>query len=141
MGLNLNIDSDLIAETVRETIIASVAAGLDKKEQIVQELVKSIMSERVLAASGEKPRGYSTEKTCSLLEWNIRKALIELTKEEIANMLEEQKPQLRELIRKEFAKKNTQSDFVKMFLDSISTTLTSPYRASVNVAFSRKENY
>ncbi len=141
MGLNLNVDSELIANAVRETIIASVAAGLDKKEQIVQELVKSVMGERVLCDTGEKPRGYSSEKTCTLLEWNVRKALIGLTKEEIANMLEEQKPQLRELIRKEFAKKQTQSEFVKMFLDSLSSNLTSPYRSTVNVSFTRKENY
>ena len=72
MGLNLNVDSDLIAEAVKESIIAGIAAGLNNKEQIIQEFVKASLTERVLVEDGSKPRGSSSEKTCSRMEYNVR---------------------------------------------------------------------
>ena len=75
MGLNLSVDNDLVAEAAREAIVASIAASMSNKEQIVKEFVKSMLSERVLAENGEKPRGYSSERTCSRMEYCVRKAL------------------------------------------------------------------
>ena len=140
MGLNLNVDSDIIAEAVRETIVMSIAAGLENKEQIVSEFVKASISERVLIEDGSKPRGYSGERTCSRMEWIIRKAINEIAREEISNMLEEQKPVLRELIRKEFQKKQVQSQFVEMFMNSLSDSINNQYSTTVKVEFAEKRN-
>lgn len=135
MGLNLSVDNDLIADAAREAIIAGIAATLSNKEQIVHEFVKASITERVLVEDGSKPRGYNSEKTCSRMEWIVRKAIIELVKEEVANMMEEQKPVLRELIRKEFKKMDTQSKFVQMFMDSLTDSITNRYTAKINVEF------
>lgn len=140
MGLNLSVNSELIADAVRETIIASIAEGLGNKEAIIHEFVNSVMTDRVLVENGERPRGYSNEKTCSRLEYVIRKAIMEIVREEMINMVEEQKPVLRELIRKEFAKKNVQSELVQMFMDSMKGVIEAPYRAKINIGFER-ENY
>lgn len=140
MGLNLNVDSELMAEAAKEAIIAGVASGLEMKEQIVSEFVKSILSEKVLVEDGSKPRGYSSEKVCSRMEYVVRKAIIEITKEEIAAMIEEQKPQLRELVRKEFQKKQVQSKFVEMFMESLADSITNRYNANINVEFSEKRD-
>lgn len=142
MGLNLSVDNDLIAEAVRESIIASVAAGLSNKEQIISEFVKASLTERVLVEDGSKPRGYSSEKTCSRMEYVIRKAIIEIAREEVMAMVEEQKPVLRDLVRKEFQKKPVQSKFVEMFMNSLSDTLCNQYRTKINVEFQQeKERY
>ena len=136
MGLNLNVDSELMAEAAKEAIIAGIASSMEMKDQIVSEFVKSMLSEKVLVEDGSKPRGYSSERVCSRMEYVVRKAIVEITKEEVAAMIEEQKPQLRELVRKEFQKKQVQSKFVEMFMDSLANTITSQYRASINVEFS-----
>lgn len=142
MGLNLSVDNELIAEAAKEAIIAGIASALNNKEQIVHEFVKASLTERVLVEDGSKPRGYSSEKTCSRMEWYVRKEIIEVVKEEVANMIEEQKPAIRELVRKEFKNAKTQSKFVEMFIDSLSQSITSPYRATVNVEFAQpKERY
>lgn len=141
MGLNLNVDSDLIAEAVKESIIAGIAAGLNNKEQMIQEFVKASLTERVLVEDGSKPRGYSNEKTCSRMEYNVRKALSEIAKEELASMLEEQKPVLRDLVRKEFQKEQVQSQFVEMFMTSLTGSITSRYSTKVNLEFTKKEDY
>ena len=137
MGLNLSVNSELIADAVRETIIASIAEGLGNKEAIIHEFVNSVMTDRVLVENGERPRGYSREKTCSRLEYVIRKAIMEIVREEMINMVEEQKPVLRELIRKEFAKKNVQNELVQMFMDSMKGVIENPYRAKINIGFDR----
>ena len=141
MGLNLSVNNDLIAEAAREAIVASIAASMSNKEQIVKEFVKSMLSERVLAENGEKPRGYSSERTCSRMEYCVRKALEEIAREEVANMVEEQKPVLRDLVRKEFQKENVQGQFVEMFLDSLAESMTNRYTSRISVEFAKKTEY
>lgn len=137
MGLNLSVNSELIADAVRETIIASIAEGLGNKDAIIREFVNSVLTDRVCVEDGSRPRGYRDEKTCSRLEYTIRKAITEVAKEELMNMIEEQKPVLRELLRKEFAKKNVQSGLVQMFMDAMKSTIEYPYRTKINIDFEK----
>lgn len=140
MGLNLSVDNEVIAQAAKEAIIAGIASSLEMKDQIVHEFVKSMLSERVLVEDGSKPRGYSSEKTCSRLEFGVRKAIIEVVREEIANMIQEQKPQLKETIRKEFQKEQNQSKLVEMFMDSLATSIDNPYRSKINIEFEKIED-
>jgi len=141
MGLNLSVDNDLIAEAAKEAIIAGIASAMSNKEQIVHEFVKASLTERVLVEDGTKPRGYSSEKTCSRMEWYVRKEIIEVVREEVANMIEEQKPAIRELVRKEFKNTETQNKFVDMFIDSLTQSITSQYRTSISVEFTPPKDY
>lgn len=141
MGLNLNVDSELMAEAAKEAIIAGVASGLEMKEQLVSEFVKSMLSEQVRIEDG-RTKQYNSDKCCSRMEYLIRKAFSDILREELAKMVEEQKPVLRELIRKEFQKKQVQSKFVEMFMDSLANTMTCDYRSTINVEFAeRRDRY
>lgn len=141
MGLNLNVDSELMAEAAKEAIIAGVASGLEMKESLVSEFVKSMLSEQVRIEDG-RTKQYSSDKCCSRMEYIVRKAFSDIVREEIAKMLEEQKPVLRELIRKEFQKKQVQSQFVEMFMTSLADSVTDRYSTTINVEFAaKKERY
>ena len=141
MGLNLNVDSELMAEAAKEAIIAGVASGLEMKESLVSEFVKSMLSEQVRIEDG-RTKQYSSDKCCSRMEYIVRKAFSDIVREEIAKMLEEQKPVLRELIRKEFQKKQVQSQFVEMFMASLADSVTDRYSTTINVEFAaKKERY
>lgn len=139
MGLNLNVDSELMAEAAKEAIIAGVASGLEMKESLVSEFVKSMLSEQVRIEDG-RTKQYSSDKCCSRMEYIVRKAFSDIVREEIAKMLEEQKPVLRELIRKEFQKKQVQSQFVEMFMTSLAGSVTNRYSTKVNVEFAEKKD-
>ena len=139
MGLNLNVDSELMAEAAKEAIIAGVASGLEMKEQLVSEFVKSMLSEQVRISDG-RAKEYSSDKCCSRMEYIVRKAFSDIVREELAAMLEEQKPVLRELIRKEFQKKQVQSQFVEMFMASLTENITSQYRTTINLEFAEKRD-
>lgn len=139
MGLNLNVDSELMAEAAKEAIIAGVASGLEMKEALVSEFVKSMLSEQVRVEDG-RTRQYSSDKCCSRMEYIVRKAFSDIIREELAKMLEEQKPVLRDLIRKEFLKKQVQSQFVEMFMTSLTDSITNQYSATVNLEFKEKRD-
>ncbi len=139
MGLNLNVDSELMAEAAKEAIIAGVASGLEMKESLVSEFVKSMLSEQVRIEDG-RTKQYSSDKCCSRMEYIVRKAFSDIVREEIAKMLEEQKPVLRELIRKEFQKKPVQSKFVEMFMASLTESITNQYRTTINLEFAEKRD-
>lgn len=139
MGLNLNVDSELMAEAAKEAIIAGVASGLEMKDQLVSEFVKSMLSEQVRISDG-RAKEYSSDKCCSRMEYIVRKAFNEIIKEELAKMLEEQKPVLRDLIRKEFQKKQVQSQFVEMFMKSLTESITSQYSTTINLEFAERRN-
>ena len=140
MGLNLNVDSELMAEAGKEAIIAGVASGLQMKEQLVSEFVKSMLSVQVRISDG-RTKEYNSDKCCSRIEYIVRKASNAIVKEELAKMLEEQKPVLRDLIRKEFQKKQVQSQFVEMFMKSLTASITNEYRTTVNVEFEKDVEY
>ena len=140
MGLNLNVDSELMAQAAKEAIIAGIASELQMKEQLVNEFVKAMLSEQVRISDG-RPREYSGDKCCSRMEYIVRKAFSEIVREELANMLEEQKPVLRDLIRKEFQKKQVQSQFVEMFMSSLTESITSQYSTAITLEFAKKKNY
>ena len=139
MGLNLNVDSELMAEAAKEAIIAGVASGLEMKEQLVSEFVKSMLSEQVRISDG-RTKEYSGDKCCSRMEYIVRKAFSEIVREELAKMLEDQKPVLRELIRKEFQKKQVQSQFVEMFMKSLTDSITNQYTTKVSLEFEEIKN-
>ena len=141
MGLNLNVDSELMAEAAKEAIIAGVASGLEMKEQLVSEFVKSMLSEQVRVEDG-RTRQYTSDKCCSRMEYIVRKAFSDIIREELAKMLEDQKPVLRDLIRKEFQKKQVQSQFVEMFMKSLTDSITNQYSTTINMEFKeRRERY
>ena len=139
MGLNLNVDSELMAEAAKEAIIAGVASGLEMKESLVSEFVKSMLSEQVRIEDG-RTKQYTSDKCCSRMEYIVRKAFSDIVREELAAMLEEQKPVMRELIRKEFQKKPVQSKFVEMFMASLTESLTNQYRTTINLEFAEKRD-
>ena len=140
MGLNLSVDNDLIAQAVRESIVLSVAQSLDNKEELVGEFVKAILTERVRESDGSISRS-TFDKTCTRMEYYLKKAIGETVKEEIINMIEEQKPSFKEIIKKEFAKKQTQSKLVEMFMAALSNTVENSYRSYIDIRFEKQEEY
>lgn len=139
MGLNLNVDSELIAGAVRETIIASIVEAMGHKEEFIAEFVNSLISEKVRADNGSTPQGYSREVTCSRLEFYVRQALNEVFREALLKMVDEMKPQFREAIRSEIKKRETVDGFVEMFFDTVRDNLQSKYRTNVSLEFIKKD--
>ena len=140
MGLNLSVNDDVIASAVKESIVYAVAESLKCKDQLIEEFVKSLLTQRVRISDGQ-PSQYSSDKCCSKLEYMVRKALEEDVREEIKTMIEEQKPQIMSAIRSKLSNVNTQNEMVNMFIDSLKESVSNKYSTSVSFEFSKKKDY
>lgn len=140
MGLNLSVNEDLIADAVRESIVASIAASLSNSDKLVAEFVKQMLTRRVRTDDGTIPR-YSSDKTCTYMEYLVRKAIEEQTRAELVAMIDEQKPQLRKAIQREFQNKKMIDGFVGMFFDALKGTIDNNYTCKVHMDFTKSSDY
>ena len=99
VGLDLNIDNDYLAEAVKQTVIMGIAESLNGKNEIISQIVNSVLSTKV--DKNGNISNYSSDNKYSLIDFYVRKTLKEIAIEEIKNICEERKPEIREIIRRE----------------------------------------
>lgn len=139
IGLDLNLDQDYLEKAVHETVVVGISEALNGKNEIVSQIVKSVLSLQV--DEHGNPSRNSYDKKTSLLEFYVRKELTEITKAEIAAAIEGRRKELSEMIRKEMAKASTLQRFVDAFLTNTVKTLDSEYRTKIDISFLTRDNY
>ena len=135
VGLDLSIDNDYLMQAVKDTVMMGISESLNGKNEIVSQLVNSVLSTKVDKEG--KISGYSSENRYSLLEFYVRKLLKEITIEEIKKICEEKKPEIREIIRKELTKKASTQKFVDKFFDCMVENLDSSWKTQINIDFEK----
>lgn len=138
VGLDLSIDNDYLMRAVKETVMMGISESLNGKNEIVSQLVNSVLSTKVDKEG--KISCYNNENRYSLLEFYVRKLLKEITIEEIKKICEEKKPEIREIIRKELVKKTSTQKFVDKFFDCMAENLDSSWDTNINIDFEKKSN-
>lgn len=134
LGVDLKIDQEYIGKCIEEIIKASMIEALDMKNQFAEECVKNLLNQKV--DSNGKPSTSSWDKD-TLLNYHLRKVLSDATKEEMLSIMEEKKPQIRELIRKELNKKSTVDKFVNSFFTNVTDTLANDWKTKINIQFEK----
>lgn len=137
VGLDLNIDNDYLTEAVRQTVITGIAEALNKKNEIVSQIVNSVLSTKVDETGAIS--SYSRDNKYTLIELYVKKVLREITIEEIKNICEERKPEIREIIRKELTKKASAQKFVDKFFDCMVKNLDNKWTTTINVDFEKAQ--
>lgn len=133
VGLDLSIDENYLAEAVKQTVIMGISESLNGKNEIVSQLVNSVLSTKV--DKDGKISSYRSDNKYTLLEVHVRKLLAELTKEELAAIVEEKREELRALIRKSLNKKAQLDSFVDTFVKNTTEALDSTWRTNINIDF------
>lgn len=136
VGLDLNIDNDYLAEAVKQTVIMGISESLNGKNEIVSQIVNSVLSTKVNKEG--KISSYSSDNKYSLLEFYVSNTLKEIAVEEIKKICEERKPEIREIIRRELTKKASAQKFVDKFFDCMVQNLDDCWRTTINVDFQKK---
>ena len=103
VGVNLNVDKDYLQEAVKQTVLMGISESLNGKNEIVSQIVKSVLDTKV-DKSG-KISSYSSDNKYTLLEVYVNNMLTEVVKEEIKSMIEAKRGECAEIIRKELNKK------------------------------------
>lgn len=140
VGLDLNIDHNFLADAVRQTVIMGISESLNGKNEIVSQLVKMVLETKVSVKDGNLPK-YSSDKTCTILEFYVRKAIEEVTKEELQTIIDERKPEITDVIRKELQKKVNYTKFVDAFISNVHDSISSSWCPRIEVNFENRKEY
>ena len=138
VGLNLDIDDDYLAEAIKNTVMTGIVETLDK-DKIVSGLVNTVLETKV-DKNGCISR-YSSDNTHTLLEVYVNDMLRGIVKEEIKTLVEEKRPKMQEIIRRELNKKATINKFVDAFISSNIDNLDSEWKTKISVEYEKNKDY
>lgn len=136
VGVNLNVDKDYLQEAVKQTVLMGISESLNGKNEIVSQIVNSVLQTKVDRTG--KVSSYSYDNKYTLLEFYVNEMLTDVVKEEIKNMIEEKRTECAELIRKELNKKANINKFVDNFIDSTSKSLNQSWRTTININYEKE---
>jgi DNA gyrase/topoisomerase IV subunit B len=139
LGIDLNVDKDFLEEAVKQTVIVGIAESLNGKNEIVSQIVKSVLNVKV--DDRGRISNYERENKYSLIEYYVRQLIEEQAKEAIIESMNESKDAIKAMIKKEILSKNFQSNVVSDILNGMIENLTNSYRTTVNVTLDKKEKY
>ena len=138
VGIDLNLDENYLNETVKKIVMTGIAETLDK-DKIVNGLVSAVLETKV----NEKGciSNYTSDNRYTLLEVYVNRLIREVVKEEMKRLVEEKKPKLQEIIRKELNKKATLDKFVNAFISDNLSNLDDDWKTKINIEYEKKNEY
>lgn len=140
VGLNLDIDKDYLQEAVKQTVLMGISESLNGKNEIVSQIVNSVLNVKV--DKNGTISSWERDNKQTLLEFYVKNMLTEAVKEEIKNMVEEKKDEIKQIIRKGLLKKANINKFTDNFIDSVSKNLDSTWKTTINIDVEKyKEEY
>lgn len=135
VGLDLNIDQDYLAEAVKQTVMMGISESLNGKNEIVSQIVKMVFSTKVDKTG--KISNYDRDNKYTLLEFYVRSAIEEVTREELQALINERKPEITQAIRAELAKKVNYTKFVDSFFTGVESALNNTWVPKISVEFDK----
>lgn len=139
LGLNLNVSQEFIAQAIRNAVNLSIASVLDDKDKVLQEIVASALSTKV------NERGvvsnYSSENKYNFIEFFVRNALLEETKEVLKEIVSERKEEIHKMIKKQIQNTKFTNKFCECFCDGIAEAIGNEYRTKVELSFEKRKDY
>lgn len=138
VGIDLNVDENYLNEAVKSIVITGIAESLDK-EKIVNGLVKTVLETKVDKEG--KISSYSGDNRYTLLELYVNNMIRDIMKEEMKKLVEEKRPKMQEIIRKELNKKATLDKFVDAFISNNLDNLDSNWKTKISVEYQKDKEY
>lgn len=135
VGLDLNIDQDYLAEAVKQTVMMGISESLNGKNEIVSQIVKMVLSTKVDKTG--KISNYDRDNKYTLLEFYVRSAIEEITRDQLQALVNERKPEITQAIRAELAKKVNYTKFVDSFFTGVESALSDTWVPKINVEFAK----
>lgn len=137
VGVDLNIDHDFLSDVVRQVAIASIAEAMDKENHIVEAIVRQVMRQKV--NEDGKPARYSSEEKYTVLEYYVRKMLIDEVRSQIVAIVDEKRTEIAELIGAELRKEATCQSFTNAFIGSLAEALENKWHPCIEVTFEKEK--
>lgn len=139
VGLDLNIDSDYLAEAVKQSVMMGIAESLNGKNEIVHQIVNMVLNQKV--DDKGQISNYSRDNRYTLLEYYVKKMITGVACDEIKAMVEEHRTEISNMIRSELQKKVNYNKFVDAFITNVSHAVDNTWCPKVEIKFDHKETY
>lgn len=138
VGIDLNVDNNYLNEAVKSIVMTGIAETLDK-DKIVNGLVKAVLETKV-DEKGEIS-SYSRDNRYTLLEVYVNNIIREIVKEEMKKLVEEKRPKMQEIIKRELNKRATLDKFVDAFISNNLDNLDSNWKTKISVEYEKDKEY
>lgn len=136
-GISLDVNQDFLAEAVKQTVIMGISEALNGKNEIVSQIVNSVLNQKV----NEKGQvsSYRNDNKYTLLEYYVRNMLAEETKAEIVKIMDERRPEIRKIIRDALMTSKFVDKFTKDFITTVSEAMKSRWDTKIDINIQEKE--
>jgi spore coat protein CotF len=136
-GISLDVNQDFLAEAVKQTVIMGISEALNGKNEIVSQIVNSVLNQKV----DEKGQvsSYRNANKYTLLEYYVRNMLAEETKAEIVKIMDERRPEIRKIIRDALMTSKFVDKFTKDFITTVSEAMKSRWDTKIDINIQEKE--
>lgn len=138
LGVDLKIDQEYISNCVKEVVNASMVEALGAKNDIVEIVVRELLNTKVDSRGDVTTSSYNSEK---LINYELKKQIRDVVIETIKKTIEEKRPILEEMIKKEISKKANLNKFVDSFINNTTKTLENSYSTKINIEFEKEKDY
>lgn len=139
LGMTMQISEDYINNLAREIVTESLLKTLGGGDKFIQQLINSILSTKVDPDNG-RPSTYSG--AIPYINYLINKIIRDEISLTVAEILEEKRPEIHKVIRKELMKKETVDKFFKAFTDATLQGVDNVWKAKIDITFmDGKEKY
>ena len=133
IGLNLEVDEQLIAESAKNVIQAAVVSALGNKDDLVRSVVNFVLMKKV--DQNGKVSSYSSDNKHTLLETFVMSAVRDTAKEVVQEIVEENRAEFKRLLKKQLTEAKTLDAFTRSFIDGATEAVANKYRAKIEINF------
>lgn len=132
LGMTMQINQEFIENIARDLVSESLLKTLGGGDKFVETLIREILTTKVDRKDG---RVSTWSDAIPYVNYLINKILREEITGTVAQIMDEKRPEIRKVIRKELMKADTVDRFYKAFTDSVIAGMDESWRCDINVSF------
>lgn len=132
LGMTMQINEEFIENLAREMVSESLLKTLGGGDKFIETLMREILSTKVDAKTGQVS---TWRDAIPYVNYLINKIIREEITGTVKEILDEKRPEIRKVIRRELMKKDTVERFYKAFTDSVINGIDQSWRCNIDVTF------
>lgn len=132
LGMTMQINQEFIENIARDLVSESLLKTLGGGDKFVETLIREILNTKVDRKDG---RVSTWRDAIPYVNYLINKILREEITGTVAEIMDEKRPEIRKVIRKELMKADTVERFYKAFTDSVIGGIDQSWKCNIDVTF------
>ena len=133
VGLDLKIDQDYLANAVQQTVMMGISEALNGKNEIVSQIVNSVMQTKV--DENGRISSYDRSNQQTLLEYYVRMLITDVVREEMKAMAEAKRGDIAALVKRALETDKFSSKLANRLVDIVIEDISDSWRTKIDINF------